>query len=206
MLTTPANIGKRIEGNAMSHGAVLKPARSLKSANLTGTVRIPGDKSISHRSFMFGGLASGETRITGLLEGEDVINTGKAMRAMGAKIEKIGNEWVIQGAGNGALLAPEAPLDFGNAGTGCRLTMGLVGVYDFDSTFIGDASLTKRPMGRVLNPLREMGVQVTSVEGDRLPVTLRGPSTPNPLTYRSEERRVGKECVSPGRSRWSPDH
>src|SRR3546814_4564045 len=103
---------------------------------------------------------------------------------MGAKIEKIGNEWVIQGAGNGALLAPDAPLDFGNAGTVCRLTMGLVGVYDFDSTFIGDASLTKRPMGRVLNPLREMGVQVTSVEGDRLPVTLRGPSTPNPITYR----------------------
>src|SRR5690606_28872568 len=184
MLTTPANIGKRIEGNAMSHGAVLKPARSLKSANLTGTVRIPGDKSISHRSFMFGGLASGETRITGLLEGEDVINTGKAMRAMGAKIEKIRDEWVIQGTDNGALLAPEAPLAFGNAGTGCRLTMGLVGVYDFDSTFIGDASLTKRPMGRVLNPLREMGVQVTSDEGGRLPVTLRGPKTPNPITYR----------------------
>jgi len=168
----------------MSHGVALKPARSQQSANLKGTVRIPGDKSISHRSFMFGGLASGETRITGLLEGEDVINTGKAMRAMGAKIEKIGNEWIIQGTGNGALLAPEAPLDFGNAGTGCRLTMGLVGVYDFDSTFIGDASLTKRPMGRVLNPLREMGVQVTSADGDRLPVTLRGPAIPNPITYR----------------------
>ncbi len=168
----------------MSHGVALKPARSLKSADLKGTVRIPGDKSISHRSFMFGGLAAGETRITGLLEGEDVINTGKAMHAMGAKIEKIGNEWIIQGTGNGALLAPDAPLDFGNAGTGCRLTMGLVGVYDFDSTFIGDASLTKRPMGRVLNPLREMGVQVKAAEGDRLPVTLRGPAIPNPITYR----------------------
>jgi 3-phosphoshikimate 1-carboxyvinyltransferase len=168
----------------MSHGVALKPARSLKSADLKGTVRIPGDKSISHRSFMFGGLASGETRITGLLEGEDVINTGKAMQAMGAKIEKVGAEWIIQGTGNGALLAPEAPLDFGNAGTGCRLTMGLVGVYDFDSTFIGDASLSKRPMGRVLAPLREMGVQVTAAEGDRLPVTLRGPATPNPITYR----------------------
>ena len=168
----------------MSHGIALKPAKSRRSTNLTGTVRIPGDKSISHRSFMFGGLAAGETRITGLLEGEDVINTGKAMRAMGAKIDKVGAEWIIQGTGNGALLAPQAPLDFGNAGTGCRLTMGLVGVYDFESTFIGDASLSKRPMGRVLDPLREMGVQVTSMDGDRLPVTLRGPRTPNPIVYR----------------------
>src|SRR5687768_8873636 len=151
----------------MSHGVALKPARSQQSENLKGTVRIPGDKSISHRSFMFGGLASGETRITGLLEGEDVINTGKAMKAMGARIEKVGDTWIIQGTGNGALLAPEAPLDFGNAGTGCRLTMGLVGVYDFSSTFIGDASLSSRPMGRVLNPLREMGVQVEAMAGDK---------------------------------------
>ncbi|MDX1014276.1 3-phosphoshikimate 1-carboxyvinyltransferase [Sinorhizobium medicae] len=168
----------------MSHGSNPRPATARKSSDLKGTVRIPGDKSISHRSFMFGGLASGETRITGLLEGEDVINTGRAMQAMGAKIRKEGDTWIIDGVGNGALLAPEAPLDFGNAGTGCRLTMGLVGVYDFDSTFIGDASLTKRPMGRVLDPLREMGVQVKSAEGDRLPVTLRGPKTPNPITYR----------------------
>jgi len=168
----------------MLHGIARKPARSRKSGELSGTVRIPGDKSISHRSLMFGGLASGETRITGLLEGEDVINTGKAMRAMGASIEKVGAEWIIQGTGNGALLAPEAPLDFGNAGTGCRLTMGLVGVYDFESTFVGDPSLSKRPMGRVLDPLREMGVQVRSQDGDCLPVTLHGPRTPNPITYR----------------------
>ncbi|MCA1490228.1 3-phosphoshikimate 1-carboxyvinyltransferase [Ensifer sp. NBAIM29] len=168
----------------MSHGQSSRPATARKSSDLKGTVRIPGDKSISHRSFMFGGLASGETRITGLLEGEDVINTGKAMQAMGAKIRKEGDAWIIDGVGNGALLAPEAPLDFGNAGTGCRLTMGLVGVYDFASTFVGDASLTKRPMGRVLDPLREMGVQVKSAEGDRLPVMLHGPKTPNPITYR----------------------
>ncbi len=168
----------------MSHGQSPRPATARKSSDLKGTVRIPGDKSISHRSFMFGGLASGETRITGLLEGEDVINTGKAMQAMGARIRKEGDTWIINGVGNGALLAPEAPLDFGNAGTGCRLTMGLVGVYDFDSTFIGDASLSKRPMGRVLDPLRQMGVQVKSAEGDRLPVTLHGPQTPNPITYR----------------------
>ena len=168
----------------MSHGSAPKPATARKSAGLTGSIRIPGDKSISHRAFMFGGLASGETRITGLLEGEDVINTGKAMQAMGAKIRKDGGDWIISGTGNGALLAPETPLDFGNAGTGCRLTMGLVGVYDFESTFIGDASLSKRPMGRVLDPLREMGVQVKSTDGDKLPVTLRGPRTASPIAYR----------------------
>ncbi|MGR9395667.1 3-phosphoshikimate 1-carboxyvinyltransferase [Rhizobium leguminosarum] len=168
----------------MLHGSAPRPATARKSAGLTGSVRVPGDKSISHRSFMFGGLASGETRITGLLEGEDVINTGRAMQAMGARIRKVGEQWLIEGTGNGALLAPDAPLDFGNAGTGVRLTMGLVGTYDFRSTFIGDASLSKRPMGRVLNPLREMGVQVSASEGDRLPVTLRGPGTPSPIRYR----------------------
>jgi len=168
----------------MPHGSAPRPVTARKSAALTGSVRIPGDKSISHRSFMFGGLASGETCITGLLEGEDVINTGRAMQAMGARIRKEGAQWVIDGTGNGALLAPEAPLDFGNAGTGVRLTMGLVGPYDFHSTFIGDASLSKRPMGRVLDPLREMGVQVSASEGDRLPVTLRGPGTPSPIRYR----------------------
>lgn len=168
----------------MSHSGTPAPATARKSENLKGTVRIPGDKSISHRSFMFGGLAAGETRITGLLEGEDVINTGRAMAAMGAEIEKDGDIWIIHGTGNGALMVPETPLDFGNAGTGCRLTMGLVGVYDFPSTFIGDASLSSRPMGRVLNPLREMGVQVNSAAGDRLPVTLHGPRTANPITYR----------------------
>ncbi|TAU91150.1 3-phosphoshikimate 1-carboxyvinyltransferase [Rhizobium leguminosarum] len=168
----------------MLNGSAPKPATARKSAGLTGSVRIPGDKSISHRSFMFGGLASGETRITGLLEGEDVINTGRAMQAMGARIRKEGAQWVIGGTGNGALLAPDAPLDFGNAGTGVRLTIGLVGTYDFRSTFTGDASLSKRPMGRVLNPLREMGVQISASEGDRLPVTLKGSGTPSPIRYR----------------------
>ncbi|MGH6763619.1 MAG: 3-phosphoshikimate 1-carboxyvinyltransferase [Phyllobacterium sp.] len=168
----------------MSHSSAPKPAIANRSDRLSGTIRIPGDKSISHRSFMFGGLASGETRITGLLEGEDVINTGKAMQAMGAHIRKDGDEWIIRGTGNGALLQAEAPLDFGNAGTGARLTMGLVGTYDMETTFIGDASLSKRPMARVLNPLREMGVQVKASDGDRVPLTLRGPKTANPITYR----------------------
>ncbi|MBB2972013.1 3-phosphoshikimate 1-carboxyvinyltransferase [Mesorhizobium sp. RMAD-H1] len=168
----------------MSHTASPKPATAHRSRDLAGDIRIPGDKSISHRAFMFGGLASGETRITGLLEGEDVINTGRAMQTMGARIKKDGGTWIIQGTGNGCLLEPEAPLDFGNAGTGARLTMGLVGTYDMKTTFIGDASLSKRPMGRVLDPLREMGVQVKAAEGDRLPLTLHGPKVAAPITYR----------------------
>ncbi|MEI8698540.1 3-phosphoshikimate 1-carboxyvinyltransferase [Mesorhizobium sp. ISC15] len=169
----------------MSHTAAPKPATARKSSALSGTARVPGDKSISHRSFMFGGLASGETRITGLLEGEDVMRTGAAMKAMGAHIEKHGTEWVIRGTGNGALLQPEGPLDFGNAGTGSRLTMGLVGTYDMETTFIGDASLSGRPMGRVLEPLRQMGVQVLkATPGDRMPITLHGPKHAAPITYR----------------------
>jgi 3-phosphoshikimate 1-carboxyvinyltransferase len=168
----------------MTHTAQPKPATARRSENLKGAVSIPGDKSISHRSFMFGGLASGETRITGLLEGEDVINTGKAMSAMGAKIRKDGDVWVIHGTGNGCLLQPDHPLDFGNAGTGSRLTMGLVGVYDMETTFIGDASLQSRPMKRVLDPLRLMGVQVKASEGDRMPLTLHGPRTAVPISYR----------------------
>ncbi|WP_104662475.1 3-phosphoshikimate 1-carboxyvinyltransferase [Ensifer adhaerens] len=168
----------------MSHGSGPRPATARKSADLSGTIRIPGDKSISHRALILGGLASGETRITGLLEGVDVLATGRAMQAMGATIRKEADAWIVNGVGNGALLAPEAPLDFGNAGTGCRLTMGLTGVYDFEAVFTGDASLSRRPMARVIAPLREMGVQVRAAAGDRLPVTLRGPKTPTPITYR----------------------
>ncbi|WP_027061881.1 3-phosphoshikimate 1-carboxyvinyltransferase [Mesorhizobium loti] len=169
----------------MSHAAAPKPATARKSSALSGTARVPGDKSISHRSMMFGGLASGETRVTGLLEGEDVMRTAAAMKAMGAHIEKHGAEWVIRGTGNGALLQPEGPLDFGNAGTGSRLTMGLVGTYDMETTFIGDASLSGRPMGRVLEPLRQMGVQVLkATPGDRMPITLHGPKHAAPITYR----------------------
>ena len=168
----------------MNQGAHLKPAAAHRSGSLTGTIRIPGDKSISHRSFMFGGLASGRTRITGLLEGDDVLATGRAMQAMGAAVRRQDDAWIIDGVGNGCLLEPQGPLDFGNAGTGVRLTMGLVGTYAFPATFIGDASLSRRPMGRVLDPLRLMGVQVDAEEGDRLPVTLRGPHIASPITYR----------------------
>ncbi len=168
----------------MLHSAPAKPAVSRRSSSLAGRVRVPGDKSISHRSMLLGGLASGETRVTGLLEGEDVLRTRDAMAAMGATIVKQGGTWILQGTGNGCLLEPQAPFDFGNAGTGSRLTMGLVGTYDMKTTFTGDASLSRRPMGRVLDPLRLMGVQVDSAEGDRMPLTLHGPKTANPIDYR----------------------
>ena len=169
---------------AVMHDSPKQPARSRPSGPLEGTARVPGDKSISHRSMLLGGLASGETRVWGLLEGEDVLATGRAMRALGAKVEKAGDEWIVTGTGNGALLEPRETLDFGNAGTGSRLCMGLVGPYDFPTRFDGDASLRKRPMKRVLDPLREMGVQVEGAEGDRLPLTLRGPRVAAPIEYR----------------------
>ena len=170
----------------MSSHATSNPATARAGKPLAGVVRVPGDKSISHRSLMFGGLASGTTNVTGLLEGEDVLRTADAMRAMGARVIRNGDgHWTVEGTGNGALLEPTGPLDFGNAGTGSRLTMGLVGTYDMETTFIGDASLSKRPMGRVLDPLRLMGMQVLkSSPGDRMPLTLRGARTPVPITYR----------------------
>ncbi|WP_173935033.1 3-phosphoshikimate 1-carboxyvinyltransferase [Chelativorans sp. Marseille-P2723] len=162
-----------------------RAAQSRRSSALKGNMRVPGDKSISHRSLMFGGLASGRTRITGLLESEDVLRTADALRAMGALIAREDDAWVVEGTGNGCLLEPQEPFDFGNAGTGARLTMGLVGSYDMTTRFTGDASLSSRPMGRVLDPLRQMGLQVVeAAPGDRLPITLRGPRHAAPITYR----------------------
>ncbi|MEM9330713.1 MAG: 3-phosphoshikimate 1-carboxyvinyltransferase [Pseudomonadota bacterium] len=162
----------------------LKPRSSSKASALSGLIKVPGDKSISHRSLMLGGLAYGETRISGLLEGEDVLNTAKVMQAVGASIHQEGEEWIVHGTGNGLLLEPEGPFDFGNAGTGCRLCMGLFGAYDFPTTYKGDASLSSRPMGRVLSPLKEMGVQVLQAEAEgRLPITLRGPWQTAPIEY-----------------------
>ncbi|MEO9615499.1 MAG: 3-phosphoshikimate 1-carboxyvinyltransferase [Nitratireductor sp.] len=169
----------------MNAPATQTPTTARRSGALAGRVRVPGDKSISHRALMFGGLASGETRVSGLLEGEDVLRTGEAMTAMGARIDRDGADWVVTGTGNGCLLEPEGPLDFGNAGTGSRLTMGLVGSYDMPVRFVGDASLSQRPMGRVLDPLRQMGVQVLeAAAGDRMPLTLHGPKHAAPISYR----------------------
>jgi 3-phosphoshikimate 1-carboxyvinyltransferase len=152
---------------------------------MRGEIRVPGDKSISHRSIMLGALAVGETRVTGLLEGEDVLSTAAAMRAMGARVERedIG-EWVVNGVGVGALLQPQAPLDMGNSGTSTRLLMGLVASHAIEATFVGDASLSKRPMGRVIEPLSRMGAAFDSAEGGRLPLTVRGASPAVPIEYR----------------------
>ena len=142
---------------------------------LRGTVTVPGDKSISHRSLMFAGLAIGESRIEGLLEGEDVLATAAAMRAMGATIERDANGiWHVAGVGVGGLLQPQTALEMGNSGTSTRLLMGLVASHPITATFTGDASLSKRPMGRVIDPLSAMGAEFTSSPGGRLPLTMRG--------------------------------
>lgn len=163
----------------------MKPRRFMPSGPLRGTIRVPGDKSISHRSIMLGALAVGETRVTGLLEGEDVLSTAAAMRAMGASVERIGaGEWSVHGVGVGALLQPQASLDMGNSGTSTRLLMGLVASHPITATFVGDASLSKRPMGRVIDPLSQMGVAFEASEGGRLPLTVRGASPAVPIEYR----------------------
>lgn len=162
-----------------------QPRRFLPAGLLAGEIRVPGDKSISHRSIMLGALAMGETRVTGLLEGEDVLATAQAMRQMGATVQRLdGGEWVIHGVGVGGLLQPEAPLDMGNSGTSTRLLMGLVASHAITATFEGDASLSKRPMGRVIEPLSQMGAEIEASEGGRLPLTVRGICPAVPVTYR----------------------
>ena len=153
---------------------------------LRGCVQVPGDKSVSHRALMLGALAVGETRITGLLEGEDVLATGGAMGALGATVRRSGpGEWQVFGVGVGGLATPEQPIDLGNSGTGARLLLGLCASHDIAPRFVGDASLSSRPMGRVLDPLRQMGAVVEGAgEVDRLPLTLRGARAPVPITYR----------------------
>ncbi len=163
----------------------MKPRRFMPSGPLRGSIRVPGDKSISHRSIMLGALAVGETRVTGLLEGEDVLSTAAAMRAMGASVERLGDgEWSVHGVGVGALLQPQTPLDMGNSGTSTRLLMGLVASHPITAQFIGDASLSKRPMGRVIEPLSQMGAAFEASEGGRLPLTIRGAWPAVPISYR----------------------
>ena len=143
-------------------------ARDPRGRALRGRFRPPGDKSISHRAFIFGLLDLRRDEVEGLLEGDDVLRTGEACKALGAAIERLGpGRWRIRGPGVGALVAPRETLDFGNAGTGSRLMMGVVGSHGITATFDGDASLRKRPMGRILDPLRLMGAQVLSQGGGR---------------------------------------
>ena len=161
------------------------PRRFLPAGPLRGTLRVPGDKSISHRALMLGALAVGETRVRGLLEGEDVLATAAAMRAMGADIErKTDGEWRIHGVGVGGLMQPRGALDMGNSGTSTRLLMGLVSSHPIVATFVGDASLSQRPMGRVIDPLSQMGADFTSSPGGTLPLMVRGLAPAVPIQYR----------------------
>ncbi|HWK98198.1 MAG TPA: 3-phosphoshikimate 1-carboxyvinyltransferase [Pseudolabrys sp.] len=165
--------------------APLTPLTARAGGPLTGRLRVPGDKSISHRALILGAMTVGETRVSGLLEGEDVLNTAGAMRALGAKVENLGGgNWSIHGVGVGGFAQPAAPLDFGNSGTGCRLVMGAVAGCPITAVFDGDASLRKRPMRRILDPLVKMGARVVNqAEGGRLPLTLKGATDPLPIEY-----------------------
>jgi 3-phosphoshikimate 1-carboxyvinyltransferase len=161
------------------------PLTARRSPPLKGRVRVPGDKSISHRALIFGALTVGATRISGLLEGEDVINTGKAMRALGATVERTGaGAWRVHGVGVGGLKEPDGVLDFGNSGTGCRLVMGAVAGCPITATFDGDASLRRRPMQRILDPVELIGARAVA-DGGRLPITLSGARDPIPVVYRT---------------------
>jgi 3-phosphoshikimate 1-carboxyvinyltransferase len=171
----------------LTHSDPPTPLLARSSGPLIGNVRIPGDKSISHRALILGSLSVGETRISGLLEGEDVLNTAKSMRALGARVERTGDfAWVVRGVGVAGFTEPSAPLDFGNSGTGCRLVMGAVAGCPVTAVFDGDASLRSRPMRRVLDPLELMGAKVAvGGEGGRLPLTLQGARDPVPILYRT---------------------
>src|SRR3546814_477495 len=167
----------------------IKPRRFSASSPLQGRIAIPGDKSISHRALILSALAVGTSRVTGLLEGHDVLATAAAMRAMGAGIERLENgEWVIDGVGVGGLLQPREALDMGNSGTSTRLLMGLVASHPITATFIGDASLSGRPMGRVIDPLSQMGADITASPGANgtktLPLMLSGLAPALPPTHR----------------------
>jgi 3-phosphoshikimate 1-carboxyvinyltransferase len=161
------------------------PLRAHRSPALKGRLRAPGDKSISHRALILGALAVGETAIEGLLEGQDVMNTAHALRALGAQIERVGEgAWRVNGVGVRGFASPATPLDLGNSGTGCRLLMGAVAGCPLTATFDGDASLRRRPMARVLEPLERIGARVLTVaEGGRLPLTLQGACDPIPIVY-----------------------
>jgi 3-phosphoshikimate 1-carboxyvinyltransferase len=171
----------------MTHQLPPAPMTAQHGRPLTGRAQVPGDKSISHRALILGALAVGNTRISGLLESDDVLNTAKAIQALGARVERIaGGHWRVDGVGVAGFAGPDGPLDFGNSGTGCRLVMGAVAGCPIAATFDGDASLRKRPMGRVLDPLALMGAHVTDATGGgRLPLTLAGARDPLPIVYRT---------------------
>ncbi|MEM7240406.1 MAG: 3-phosphoshikimate 1-carboxyvinyltransferase, partial [Pseudomonadota bacterium] len=165
--------------HAPSHALV-----ASASTPLTGTAEIPGDKSVSHRALIFGTLTVGETRISGLLEGEDVLATASAMRAFGATVERTApGAWTLHGVGIGGLAEPVDVIDCGNAGTGVRLIMGMMATTNIAATFTGDASLRRRPMGRIIEPLKLFGTRSAGRAGGFLPLTLTGAPDPGPVSY-----------------------
>jgi 3-phosphoshikimate 1-carboxyvinyltransferase len=169
------------------NNAVLTPLTARRGGPLQGRARVPGDKSISHRALILGGLAVGESTVAGLLEGEDVLHTAAVLRALGVRLVRGEDSlWHIHGVGVGGFATPSGPLDFGNSGTGCRLALGAVAGAPVTATFDGDASLRSRPMRRVLDPLERMGARiVAATDGGRLPLTLQGARDPVPIVYES---------------------
>jgi len=167
--------------------AVSTPLTARRGGALQGRARVPGDKSISHRALILGALTVGECTVAGLLEGEDVLHTADAVRALGARVERGGDGiWRIHGVGVGGFASPAGPLDFGNSGTGVRLMFGAVAGCPITAVFDGDASLRKRPMRRILDPLEKMGARVLDqAEGGRLPLTVQGARDPIPIAYES---------------------
>ncbi|WP_372603843.1 3-phosphoshikimate 1-carboxyvinyltransferase [Actibacterium sp.] len=160
------------------------PMTAHRGGPLTGVAEVPGDKSISHRALLLGAMAVGETRITGLLEGQDVLDTAKAMRAFGADVAHLGHgEWVVNGVGVGGFAEPEDVIDCGNSGTGARLIMGTMATSPISATFTGDASLRGRPMGRITDPLALFGTRSYGRKGGRLPMTIVGAENPVPVRY-----------------------
>ncbi len=165
------------------HGTPI-PMTSRRSGPLKGEAHVPGDKSISHRSLILGALCVGETRISGLLEGQDVLDTAKAMRSFGATVTDHGDgEWSVHGVGVGGFSEPDHVIDCGNSGTGVRLIMGCMATSPISATFTGDASLNSRPMARVTDPLALFGTQSHGRAEGRLPMTLVGASDPMPVEY-----------------------
>ena len=169
----------------MSHSAPGKPLTARRTGPISGPAACPGDKSVSHRALILGALAIGETRIDGLLEADDVLNTAASLRGLGADVLRLGpGQWRVHGVGAGGFSAPEKPLDFGNSGTGCRLVMGAMATTPISATFTGDASLQRRPMKRVLEPLSQFGATWAGREGGLLPVTMTGTADALPITYK----------------------
>jgi len=160
-----------------------QPLTAVPTRALAGTIRVPGDKSISHRALILGALATGRTRITGLLEAEDVMATAKAVEALGARLRRVNGSVEVTGQGVGGLRAPAEDLDFGNSGTGSRLMLGVVAGHDMEARFTGDASLRRRPMARVLKPLQRMGLSLDDEARTTFPLTIRGTPDLVPIVY-----------------------